>query len=86
MKKFILLILFIFLIHPVFADDYQNTDNSQNNTPNTSQQKNSEEASEQMFDETKNQLIYDYYGSIESPAFLNREDIDPEDPNTGFSD
>lgn len=86
MKKFLLLFLFLFLISPAFAYDYQSNNNSVPNQQTTNTQNNSKEASEQVFDETKDQLIYDYFGSEESPAFLNRENIDPQEPNTGFTD
>lgn len=87
MKKFLLLFLFLFLISPAFADDYQLNNNSvPNQQTTTNAQNNSKEASEQVFDQTKDQLIYDYYGSVESPAFLNRENIDPQEPNNGFTD
>lgn len=88
MKKLILLTMCILLISPAFADDYPYKDSSQfiQKQKEEARQESAKEASEQTFDQTKEQLIYDYYGSIESPAFLNRENIDPEEPNNGFTD
>lgn len=44
-------------------------------------QQNAGEASEKVWNRENNENIYENYGSEESPAFLNRENVDPATSN-----
>lgn len=40
---------------------------------------------QEQANELYNQMLYENYGSKNSPGFLNRENIEPEESNNGFS-
>lgn len=45
--------------------------------PSTSVKQDAGETSQKIWDKEENEKIHEYYGSEESPGFLNRGDIDP---------
>lgn len=90
MKKIFLLILFLsFTGSPIFADNSKITNEKNLNLPaQTTPQKSNEcqsSQSQQEWEQIYNQTINERYGSQESPAFLNRENIESVDDNDGFS-
>lgn len=75
MKKIIFLVFFIFLfISPVIAD---NNSSNWGVQPLNVNPQNGSEASERVWNRENNENVYENYGSEESPAFLNRDDVDP---------
>lgn len=88
MNKEVLLILCMCLLsYPAIAQDETYTDTNKNvqqqNTNNepTTQPEGSESDWNLLYD----QLVNERYGSIESPAFLNRENMNPNESNYGYS-
>jgi len=83
----VLLVLCMFLLsYPAIAQDETcNGTNENIQQPNKNQQPNvnpggSESDWDIMYDET----IYERYGSTESPAFLNREEMNPNEGDYGY--
>lgn len=82
MKKFVLLFICLFSFsYPVFADEAAPDNSNWGIQPITADQQKAKEtsASEKTWNQEVNETIYDNYGSDESPAFLNRENIDPHE-------
>ena len=87
MKK-IILIICLLISYPVVASDkgYNGNFSSNNNGQQTTRQSADDDSvTQSQWDEIYNQTIDERFGSVESPAFLNRENIDPEEANTGES-
>jgi hypothetical protein len=89
MKKIICLIVCVFsflFVSPVFSQDF-----SQNMPQNGSRVQSTQgiptdnnDSDTQDSDDFYNEMIYEDYGSNQSPAFNNREDINPNESNYGF--
>lgn len=71
MKKFLSFLALVSFISPVFAEENWGVQSP----PSVKQ--GAEEASQKVWDREESEKIHEYYGSEESPGFLNREDIDP---------
>lgn len=91
MKKiilfFICLIVFSFF-YPAFADE-TNFDNSNwGIQPVNQDEQQAKETSplEKIWNKEQDENIYDNYGSEESPAFLDRENIDPGEYEYDYND
>lgn len=91
MEKFILLFIYLFifsLLSPVFADGGAPSDNSNWGVPAppSGQFPGNPSPSQNVWDEERNNIIEKNYGSETSPAYLNREKINPyEDGNDSDS-
>lgn len=85
MKKFILLLFLLFLIAFTNVFCYASDDNDSNwGVPLDSQdRKQAGEASESTWNNEKNGIIYEDYGSNQSPSFLNIENTDLYDSGNG---
>ena len=88
--RIIFLILFLFLSQSagyVFADDTA-VDNSnwgiQSHSQSESGYGKPGSQSEDAWDAQQDDTIYNNYGSEESPAFLNRENINPNESDYGY--
>lgn len=91
MKKFAFLIIFILAfsyMHHALADDVNPTSDpnwgvpSENeNTHNDDYSKSGEDEWDKIYDQT----IYNKYGSDQSPAFLNRDNMNPGESDYGYS-
>ncbi|MFA7659522.1 MAG: hypothetical protein WCY19_08825 [Candidatus Gastranaerophilaceae bacterium] len=92
MKEFILSVMCLFLFflfHPAFADDDGTSSNSNWGIPPASKDEMSAQNSgsaEEAWSEEYNQTIYERYGSDESPAFNNRENINPNESDYGYGE
>lgn len=93
MKKLFLFICLFLVLPPVFAQSggtpgsefgggYLNPDDVQKSEPKPQQKSN---PTQDQWSELYNQTLYENYGSKDSPGFLNRENIEPEEDNNGFS-
>lgn len=91
MEKFILLLIYLFmfsLFYPAFADSEAPSDNSNWGIPTapSGQLQGSPSPAQNVWDEERNNIIDKNYGSETSPAFLNRDKINPyEDGNDSDS-
>lgn len=86
MNKLLLLIICCCFLHcPAFAD---NTDAPSDNTNwginPTPQNNNNITPSEKAWDAEHDEIIDNRYGSVYSPAFLNRENINPNEADYGY--
>lgn len=84
MKNFVFLICFCLISSPVFAQNESNyifSGKNQQQIQNANQDDSDDtrEKAEQVWDETVNNYVTDHYGSDESPAFSNRENINPHE-------
>lgn len=78
MKKIIRCILLLFALCPLhFAVSSVSAEENWGVQPPSSVNKGKEEASQKVWDREETEKIEKYYGSEESPDFLNRGDIDP---------
>lgn len=82
MKKLILLFICIVptvICYPVFAAEAAPDDSNWGIQPVTKDWQRAQQtsSSEKAWDEEVNEKIYENYGSEASPAFLNRENINP---------
>ena len=81
---FLVLCLFLFLsISLAFADDAP-CDNSNWGIQPQKQSPQKLSAAEKTWDEEEYEYIYENYGSQESPAFLNRENINPNEADYNY--
>lgn len=87
MKKIAsLFISTFFLLSPAYGDDTPLDDSNwgiQHRASNTSESQNIS-PSEQAWNETIDTAIYDQYGSEYSPAFSNRENMNPNESDYGY--
>lgn len=72
-----ILLLFVFcMLHfaalPVLADD-----SNWGIQPSSQVKQPSSQAAEKTWEKEQNEKLYENYGSQDSPAFLNRENVDP---------
>lgn len=86
MKKSVFLIICIFLFSaPTFSDGVS-SDNSnwgiQPPSANTQNDNTSDEEDE--WNRIHDEVIYKKYGSEESPSFLNREEMNPNESDYGY--
>lgn len=90
MKKVSLLIIFLFIfsyMNHAFADDVNPTSDpnwgvkpKNENAAQADESNQSEEEWNKIYD----QMMYNKYGSDESPAFLNREKMNPSESEYGY--
>lgn len=90
MKKVFLSITYLFLFSAcVFADD-STVDNPNWGIQPASKDVQSLSPSQKVWDAERDQIIDKNYGSDQSPAFLNRENVDPQgsylDDNYNYDD
>jgi len=84
MKKILLLIFCLYILPCyVYADDAP-CDNSNWGVQAKPENKTNSDVSEQVWDGEEENYIYDNYGSEESPAFLNREKMNPNESDYGY--
>lgn len=76
-KVFLLFICLTFLYIPVYADD--SPADGSNWGIQTNQHYSKTSPSQKVWDTQRDQIIDEKFGSDTSPAFLNRENIDPRD-------
>lgn len=81
MKKTILLVMCLFLFsYPAKAQDESNCNAPTGNvTQSNDNVQVTESPAEKTWDREYNRALNEEYGSAESPAFLNRENIDSDD-------
>jgi uncharacterized protein YxeA len=84
MKKFLCCLVLILFISPALANDITTNDSNWGIQSPIEKQQKEAETSEKIWDKEQNQKLYENYGSQDSPAFLNRENIDPS--NSEFED
>lgn len=83
MKKiFLLTACLLFTSFQVFAD-CTTIDNPNWGIQPASKNFQKQSPLQKALDEQRDQAIYENYGSEQSPAFLNRENIDPQDSDSG---
>lgn len=92
MKKIILILMCLFLPVCVFADDesnYWSKYSIYRNTfmqPKQPQQNTSDQPSQKtIVNDELYQKVYENYGCVYSPGYLNRENIDTGETNNGFT-
>lgn len=68
---------------PVFADDSQTNSTNWGIQPKQKTQP-AGEPSEYVWDKEEEEYIYDNYGSEYSPAFLNRQNMNPNESDYGY--
>lgn len=91
MKKFAFLIIFILAFsytHHAFADDVNPTSDPNWGVPSENEnthQADEDTPTEDEWDKIYDQTIYNKYGSDESPAYLNRENMNPGESDYGYS-
>lgn len=84
MNKVILLIMcFCLISYPVFADDAP-ADNSNWGVQPAYQDADDSSPSQDAWDRERDEIIDRKYGSEDSPAFLNRENINPNEADYGY--
>lgn len=87
MKNFLRLTLFLYFIFPGLSTNCEaysepNLDAQMLKADRPGMQKQSSDT--QGSDDFFNEMIYEQYGSIESPAFMNRENINPNESDYGY--
>lgn len=93
MKKLVLGLMCLFIFSScVFAQDnsnfwskYSDYRNQLNQQQPNSPQKNNYQSQESVVDNEDAQSIYEDYGCVYSPSYLNRDNIDAGPTNSGFS-
>lgn len=90
MKKIVLLIICLFLFYsqaPARADDDSFDDSNWGVQPINKNEHPTDKtpSAEKVWNNLRDEKIYENYGSDKSPAFLNRENINPSDDDSGDS-
>jgi len=89
MKVFLLVICFCLISSPVFAKNESNyifsgASKQQEQANEKSDAYEDEENAQQIWNDTINNYVQKNYGSEESPAFLNRDGINPNEADYGY--
>ena len=77
MKKFFYLSILFLIISPALANDISANDSNWGIQSPIEKQQKEAETSEKVWEKEQSGKLYENYGSQDSPAFLNRENIDP---------